>query len=49
MTRRQHRRIEAQPAITGPIGTAARVLPPRFAEFPEWRPPLPPGPEDHKA
>ncbi|MEU2173191.1 GNAT family protein [Nocardia sp. NPDC019219] len=37
MTRRQHRRIEAQPAITGPIGTAVRLRPPRFDDFAEWR------------
>ncbi|WP_159849032.1 GNAT family N-acetyltransferase [Nocardia sp. CY41] len=37
MTRRRHRRIEAQPAIIGPVGTAVRLRPPRFDDFAEWR------------
>ncbi|MGK8523019.1 GNAT family N-acetyltransferase [Nocardia asteroides] len=37
MTGRRHRRTEAPPAITGPLGTAVRLRPPRFDDFAEWR------------
>jgi ribosomal-protein-alanine N-acetyltransferase len=37
MTRRPHRRTGALPTITGPIGTAVRLRPPRFDDFAEWR------------
>ncbi|MEU6186732.1 GNAT family protein [Nocardia sp. NPDC047038] len=37
MTRRQYRRIETQPTITGPLGTPVRLRPPRFDDFAEWR------------
>ncbi|MFI2285522.1 GNAT family N-acetyltransferase [Nocardia beijingensis] len=37
MSRRTHRRIEAPQAVTGPLGTAVRLRPPRFDDFAEWR------------
>ncbi|MEU6829872.1 GNAT family protein [Nocardia beijingensis] len=37
MSRRTHRRIETPPAVTGPLGTAVRLRPPRFDDFAEWR------------
>ncbi|WP_051174751.1 GNAT family N-acetyltransferase [Nocardia exalbida] len=37
MIRRRHRRTEAHQAITGPLGTAVRLRPPRFDDFAEWR------------
>ncbi|WP_067806364.1 GNAT family N-acetyltransferase [Nocardia beijingensis] len=37
MSRRTHRSIEAPQAVTGPLGTAVRLRPPRFDDYAEWR------------